>query len=282
MSNPELLTDWEFLKDWKLLFQLNDLEKNSEVMILPTWNSFNSFFNTFKNFSEKEKKYYMELLEHSDEILHEYGGDPLNHIWSDFRPLRLSREEDWSDWLAFFIKESTGKFVFHLFNFNKLLFSIEREFIADSSRADIVIEWGDKTEGTHIEIKIGDPNLSKTHSTSMDIRNSKPHVKHWFDFIILLDKQETDWKKVDELNKEKKIEILYRTWSDVAVALRKCLYEKSENLLWRSLAYTFAGCIEIKLNNSISIEKIKSEHLILSIYNQIDVLERSLKNGKND
>jgi len=282
MSNPELLTDWKFLKDWKLLSQLNDIEKNSWIMILPTWNSFNLFFNTFKNFSEKEKKYYMELLERSDEILHEYGGDPLNHEWSDFRPLRLSREEDWSDWLAFFIKESTGKFIYHLFNFNKHLSSIEREFIADSSRADIVIEWGDKTEATHIEIKIGDPNLSKTHSTSMDIRNNMPHVKHWFDFIILLDKQETDWKKVDELNKEKNIEILFRTWSDVAVALRKCLYEKSENLLWRSLAYTFAGCIETKLNNSITTESIKVHQITFNIQNQLNIIERSLNNGSNN
>jgi len=279
MSNPELLTDWKFLKEWKLLFQLNDIEKNSEVMILPAWNSLNSFFNTFKNFSEKEKKYYMELLKRSDEILHEYGGDPLNHSWSDFRPLRLSREEDWSDWLAFFIKESTGKFIYHLFNLNKRLSSIEREFIADSSRADIVIEWGYKTEATHIEIKIGDPNLSKTHSTSMDIRNNMPHVKHWFDFIILLDKQETDWKKVDKLNEGMMIEISYRTWSDVAIALRKCLYEKSENLLWCSLAYTFTGCIETKLINSISTERIKVYRRIFNIQNQLNILERSLYNG---
>ena len=207
MTNVILASDWKFLENWRLLFLLNEIEMNSETTQLPVWHSFESFYNIFKNFYEKEKKYYMELLERSDNNLIDFGGDPMNHAWSDFRPLRLSREEDWSDWLAFFIKESTGIFISHLFNFNKTIHSIEREYVADSSRADIVIEWCDETEGTHIEIKIGDPNLSKTHSTSMDIRNNLPHIKQWLDFIILLDKQESDWKKVDEENKELRIKI---------------------------------------------------------------------------
>src|SRR5262249_34086145 len=32
--------------------------------------------------------------------LAELGGDPWDYDWDRFRPLRLSREEDWSDWLA--------------------------------------------------------------------------------------------------------------------------------------------------------------------------------------
>lgn len=271
MSNPELLTDWKFLKDWKLLFQLNDVEKNSEVMILPTWNSCNSFFNTFKNFSEKEKKYYLELLERSDEILHEYGGDPLNHTWSDFRPLRLSREEDWSDWLAFFVSESNGSFVFNLFNFTFKSQKVHRELVALSFRADIVVEWDDNNSATIIEVKTGDQNLLKTYPTNKAVESKMSHIKKWDNYILLLDRQ------IDDITENDNFKIII--WSDVVVALRKCLYEKSENLLWRSLAYTFAGCIEIKLNNSITTERIKVHQIILNIQNQLNIIERSLSNG---
>jgi hypothetical protein len=36
-------------------------------------------------------------LERWDERLRDLGGDPAREDWSRFRPLRLSREEDWSD-----------------------------------------------------------------------------------------------------------------------------------------------------------------------------------------
>src|SRR5262245_31500794 len=44
------------------------------------------------------------------------GGDPGACDWSSFRPLRLSREEDWSDWLTHLIQESQeGEFARFLF-----------------------------------------------------------------------------------------------------------------------------------------------------------------------
>lgn len=52
-----------------------------------------------------------EWLLESDAQLAELGGDPLRDAWASFRPLRLSREEDWSDWLAHLIQTSrTGVF----------------------------------------------------------------------------------------------------------------------------------------------------------------------------
>jgi hypothetical protein len=38
-------------------------------------------------------------------------GDSLPRDWSDFRPLRVSREEDWSDWLAWLLKTSITGFL---------------------------------------------------------------------------------------------------------------------------------------------------------------------------
>ena len=39
--------------------------------------------------------------------LADLGGEPVCQDWSRFRPLRLSREEDWSDWLAHLIETSS-------------------------------------------------------------------------------------------------------------------------------------------------------------------------------
>src|SRR5260221_4521009 len=39
-------------------------------------------------------------VEMSDRALAGFERDPLHHDWSRFRPLRLLREEDWSDWIA--------------------------------------------------------------------------------------------------------------------------------------------------------------------------------------
>lgn len=268
---------WKFLKDWSLLSLLNEIEKNSETTQLPVWNSFESFYNNYKSFSEKEKKYYLELLVHSDDMLVEFGGDPLNHSWFDFRPLRLSREEDWSDWLTFFLYESNSCFIFNLFDRKIKAKKVHREFVASSFRADIVIEWDDNISGTIIEVKTGDQNLSKTYATNLAITKSMTHIKKWNNYILLLDNQSEDWQPINDLHQEDDDRIKPITWSDIAVAIRKCLFLKSEDLLWRSLAYTFAGCIETKLNNAVSIKRIKSNQSILSIYNQIEILERSLK-----
>ena len=43
-----------------------------------------------------------------DQHLSKVDGDPLHEDWSRFRPLRLTREEDWSDWLAWLLENSNS------------------------------------------------------------------------------------------------------------------------------------------------------------------------------
>jgi hypothetical protein len=43
----------------------------------------------------------------SDRLLHDLECDPSARDWTSFLPLRREREEDWSDWLAQLLDEST-------------------------------------------------------------------------------------------------------------------------------------------------------------------------------
>lgn len=301
--------NWNFLKNWKPLFLLNEIKKASTTEQLPDWNSINSFFekcNTirdvnlftnltliswkqltkfyenFINLSKKEKDDYLSLVDISNTKLAKFKGDPLNFSWNnDFRPLRLSREEDWSDWLAFLIKKSNGNFINNLFGFYRIADKVEREYVAEGARADIVIKWDNNNCGTHIEVKVGDQNLAKTHGTSVCVRNRMNEVIEWDDFILLLDNQIESWNSIIELNKNASIEITPTTWTDVAIALRKCLYQESEDILWQSFAFAFTGCIEMKLYDSTNIKNVKLDRFIISLYNQNHILKRSLENGQN-
>lgn len=106
----------------------------------------------------------------SDEMLATLGGDPNARDWTAFRPLRRHREEDWSDWLAQLIQDSlTGEFAHALLGYVSselaaagfLATSVQREMPLPGLRADIVVHWDDGSY-SHIEVKVGDTNLSKT------------------------------------------------------------------------------------------------------------------------
>ncbi len=99
------------------------------------------------------------------------GGDPTYNNWNNFRPLRLTREEDWVDWLAYLIEsDDMGHFAKALLKETRATNFIApkrvlREDPCKGYRADLIIEWQNKSF-THIEVKIGDPNLKKTYPTS--------------------------------------------------------------------------------------------------------------------
>lgn len=311
MNSFKIDFNWESINNWKTLNFIYNLITIEENANLPDWSSLSTFhrhsilvkkaifsallnnkkwnniipfYNSFIEISKKERNKYLSLITISDNNLKEYNGDPLNFSWNDdFRPLRLSREEDWSDWLAFFLKRSTGRFIYHLFGVQRTADKVHREYTAESSRADIVIEWDcTKCQGSHIEVKVGDPNLGKTHGTSLDVRCKLNKLTEWDDYIVLLDSQLDDWDSVDSLNPNNYVKIRPITWSTIAVAIRKCLYEAEEDLIWRSLAYVFTGCIETKLYQAVTINIIQQSEPIFSIYNQIEILERSLNNVKRN
>jgi hypothetical protein len=74
------------------------------------WNAVITLAAAFRRFNEAYLSTVRALVARWDDALHGVGGDPLRENWARFRPLRRSREEDWSDWLAYLLESSrTGR-----------------------------------------------------------------------------------------------------------------------------------------------------------------------------
>lgn len=198
---------------------------------------------------------FHSVLKEWDARLVELGGDSSATDWSTFRPLRLSREEDWSDWLDHLLRSSqTGIFAASLFQPPKLpaeYFQSPkalREVYAGNYRADLVIEWSGGA-ATHLEVKVGDTQFEKTFPTAQALRKKygqMASMKAWSDYILLPSESEEDWQvcveKMAPLYPEIRISPI--TWEDVARSLRKAMWSPGEQVLWRAWAYAFLGSVE--------------------------------------
>jgi len=266
-------------KSWSIFDNWN--YKVKEKIFYPNWHIFDSMMSSLSSFYKKKYKEFQSLYSKWDKELKLYGGEPSNFNWNNFRPLRLTREEDWSDWLIHLISESqTGYFSSKLFRIKDTTKNdysrpkyIGREVSYKGRRADIIIKWNNGIY-FHIEIKIGDENLTKTYDTAEVMRNyyNIPKIK-WYDFIIILESQIESWLNIDH---GKKCPIKYFTWNDMAIILRKSILISNEPLSWKVWAYSFLGAIEQKLLYFKSEYKISD---ILQIKNNIIVLKEGLVNG---
>ena len=178
-------------------------------------------------------------------------GDPSAVDRTSFRVLRLAREEDWSDWLAQLILDSkTGSFAKGFFGSapadSFAIKQVHREFSLEGWRADIIAEWNDASY-THVEVKVGDPNLDKTFDTALAIQRRFTGLRRRGDFILFLPEQCSDWDQRCQQNPDlgKRISVL--TWIDAARAFRLALREGGESPAWRVWAHAFCGAIEQKL-----------------------------------
>ena len=264
---------WGIFNNWNY--------KVKEIIFYPDWHIFDSMVSTLSLFYKKRYTEFQSLYGRWDKELNLYGGEPSNFNWDNFRPLRLSREEDWSDWLIHLISESqTGYFSSHLFpieNTTENDYSrpsyVGREVSYKGYRADIIIKWNNNIY-SHIEIKIGDENLVKTYGTSEAMRSYYKVPKNkWYDFIIILESQVEDWVNIE--NREK-YPIQYLIWNDVAITLRKSILISNESLSWKVWAYSFLGAIEQKL---LYFKKGYKVSDILQIENNIIILKEGLVNG---
>ena len=264
---------WSIFDNWNY--------KVIENILYLDWHIFDSMVLTLSSFYKKKYKEFQSLHSKWDKELKPYGGEPSNFNWDNFRPLRLTREEDWSDWLIHLISESqTGYFSSHLFcieNTTEDDYSrpgyIDREVLYKGRRADIIIKWNNGIY-SHIEIKIGDENLIKTYDTVEVMRSYYNIPKNkWYDFIIILESQIENWVNIDN---RKKYSIQYLTWNDVTIILRKSILISNEPLSWKVWAYSFLGAIEQKLLYFKNEYKISD---MLQIENNIIILKEGLVNG---
>jgi len=209
----------------------------------------------------------LELLEHVagveralrqwDQYLEEYGGDPVRRDWSAFRPLRLSREEDWSDWLAFLLEDSaTGLLGASIFGGDAARYveptSVRREWsLPGGYRADLGVQLGGQNGWLHVEVKVGDEDFPKTFGECAAFRQAiggEPTVR---DFILLPSTSMAAWTAAADTQRSEgaapAVEVDAVTWDRVAVGIRRSLRCKRESVVWRAWAYAFVGAIEQRL-----------------------------------
>jgi hypothetical protein len=220
------------------------------ILIMKSWNQSLELIETVSKLIEPLGIELKENLEKSDALFKDFGGDPCRKNRSKFRPLRLSREEDWSDWLAFFLEESNGNFIKELLGLDNTKgseFVIEREYQVQERRADIVMTCRNKKVGIHIEVKVGDLNLDKTIETSefMEGEFNKDCELKWTNYLLLPAEDEPSWEALKNKPGWDKVDAI--TWDDLSNAMRNCFVNGKEHIVWKAWAHPFIGIIEQKL-----------------------------------
>lgn len=267
---------WDVFEAWSLVKELPGYKMD--------WEALDALVTHYEIIIDRKYEELMPLLMNWDNRLSEFGNDPTHRDWVGFRPLRLTREEDWSDWLAHLLdSSSTGVFAQCLLD-NPVINipdyawpkKVHREISHEGFRADIIVEWQDE-HFSHIEVKIGDPNLSKTYKTSEALIDKyRVPVENWANFILLLSHQRVSWEQVSVPNSQT-TEIVVLTWSDVCIAIRRALLSR-ELITWKVWAYTFLGAIEQHLIGfpGYLLDKKPSENLD----EKIRILQRGLEYEK--
>ena len=80
------------------------------------WDDCDALVSAYSSVIDERYEELHRLLDKWNCELDFLGKDPTHTDWNSFHVLRLSREEDWSDWLGFLIAQSeTGVFSQNLF-----------------------------------------------------------------------------------------------------------------------------------------------------------------------
>lgn len=214
------------------------------------WATLDPFLQAARAFWEAARARVDRALEPWDRKLVALGGDPSRTEWARFRPLRLSREEDWSDWLAELLESSTTGALARVFDAEgQRAHGVRREtatgrFEESSYRLDLIVEWA-PGKHTHIEVKVGDLNLAKTWDTAKAIELREGGA--WSHFLLVPPDHEADAEQAAEQHNSERLRIEVVTWRQVAQALRVSLWDQKESTTWLAFARAFTGAIEQRL-----------------------------------
>lgn len=265
---------WNIFSDWKSNFS------NKKITFHTNWDFFNDWEISLSKYKQLRIDKLNNILSTWNDKLNFIGADTYKIDFINFRPLRLSREEDWSDWLAHLIATSeTGYLSKHLLKLNKFDEThyvtpyCEREILYEGYRSDIIIRWINGNF-THIEVKIGDMGLEKTYDTALKMRKKYGASNNWYDFILLLETQVENWLNINNDSTP----ISYITWHEVALQIRKSLIHSEESVFWKVWAFTFLGAIEQLLLGFYN-SKAKNIINVPLIDKQISLLTEGLNNG---
>ncbi len=215
-----------------------------------SWNALMAMENPLRQLNSQLQEQIVTEQRRWRSILEPYfPEDPSERDWRNFRPLRISREEDWSNWLAYLLESSSShmlsKTVFGSIGVPESALRprvVEREIQAGRYRADMYIQW-EAGYQTHVEIKVGDKELEKTLETGKALLAEKRgDSEKWSNCILLLEEQLPEWRAMPENDRRGVHEI---TWTDVAKGLRTVLANpQQESTFWISWAIALTGCIE--------------------------------------
>lgn len=276
--------DWSFLNSWNLY--------GIVPIVTFDWMALDDWINAAFVALKEQYKDLDKLATDWNERLHDLGGDPCVYNWKGFRPLRLEREEDWSDWLAHILQTSKEGFLARFLfgdvgdiNTDFAQPKVKREDNTGERRSDLCIQWRNPIAATHIEVKIGDVNFDKTFDTSLGLMHKYPNRKKWTHYILLPEASIEKWGECQEHQGSRfQIDIAEITWTQIAVALRKALRKGGEDILWRACAYMYCGAIEQKVLGHIQINEETLHGKMLSWENFRGVASQIhvMKEGKND
>ena len=215
-----------------------------------SWSSANVLIDALRKTAEAQQKHRNQIVEQWNELFSDFGGDPIIFDWKKFRPLR--REEDWSDWLAHLLETSETGLLAHLL-FGRIENAsrkpkVEREPEIGPYQADLLIDWTE-TEGSHVEIKIGDLRLEKTIGECEELQKESERGDRsgvFYDHWILLPRQHLPrWDEVVAEHSASPLakEVHSIDWHKVVVSIRRALRHAGESMPWRVWAWTFLGII---------------------------------------
>lgn len=209
-----------------------------------TWTDFDVLQAAAQKALRPEIDEAQRLLDAWAERMKPLGLTPSDLEWTGFRPLRLGREEDWSDWLAFLIEEGPAALMYEFLGIDVERVKAKREVVAGEYRADIVLESG--SSRISIEVKIDDTALEKTRGCCASLETSSKGS--WRHFILFRDDRRDDWETLREEARRTEIsEIASRTWGDLALALRRCLWREEGTVAWRAWACAYCGAVEQRI-----------------------------------
>lgn len=205
--------NWALIDQWSAL--LPDV----------SWSAIDGFLAEAETVLADLRNRLRPLLSYWDATLAPLGGDPCRVDWKCFRPLRLGREEDWSDWLAHLLDTQTVNLAATLFgNDGDRVLSWCREDPTDDGRrrADLTIEWSANSH-SHVEVKVGDSNYAKTFDTAACLERDRKGS--WTHFILLREVDLEAWQNEADKPRHAAPRVDSRTWTEVAIRLREVLRE---------------------------------------------------------
>ncbi|UPV72735.1 hypothetical protein M0R89_09255 [Halorussus limi] len=236
------------------------------------WDAIGPWWDDYVQEQERGLIELRELLEELNQTWKQSGSkfdeDPLIGDWSETSPqagpLRTNQEENWSQWLAHLLRDSTGEFSAKLldshFDTAPTHVRCERAYHDEElhdRRVDILAEFG--SQGVTIEVKIGDEHYEKTPQTAYLTEKHHQRNLDWTHYLLLPDSREDalqdafSERLTDDENREPTItatvpeerEITVIYWSEVAQALRRTLLADIEHSThWAASAYLFTTLIE--------------------------------------